>query len=90
MEVRPLRSALKRLRSWITGKRKDQSPWTRAEIHAVQVGLVFEGMDKEAVEQSCVVLVEKLARKGVKMGKCNADGEEEAKIGRWSRRLWYW
>ena len=44
-KVRPLRRALKGLRAWITGQRKDQSPGTRAEIPVVQVDPSFEGMD---------------------------------------------
>ncbi|XP_022877985.1 5'-adenylylsulfate reductase 3, chloroplastic-like isoform X2 [Olea europaea var. sylvestris] len=44
-KVRPLRMALKGLRAWITGQRKDQSPGTRSEIPIVQVDPVFEGMD---------------------------------------------
>lgn len=44
-KVRPLRRALKGLRAWITGQRKDQSPGTRSEIPIVQVDPVFEGMD---------------------------------------------
>lgn len=36
-KVRPLRRALKGLRAWITGKRKDQSPGTRANVPIVQV-----------------------------------------------------
>ncbi|KAL7088658.1 hypothetical protein ACP275_13G141400 [Erythranthe tilingii] len=44
-KVRPLRKALKGLRAWITGQRKDQSPGTRSEIPVVQVDPVFEGMD---------------------------------------------
>ncbi|KAF3453447.1 hypothetical protein FNV43_RR03887 [Rhamnella rubrinervis] len=44
-KVRPLRRALKGLRSWITGQRKDQSPGTRAEIPVVQVDPSFEGKD---------------------------------------------
>ncbi|KAL6330582.1 hypothetical protein AAG906_040513 [Vitis piasezkii] len=44
-KVRPLRKALKGLRAWITGQRKDQSPGTRAEIPVVQVDPTFEGMD---------------------------------------------
>ncbi|XP_057963280.1 5'-adenylylsulfate reductase 1, chloroplastic-like [Malania oleifera] len=42
-KVRPLRRALKGLRAWITGQRKDQSPGTRAEIPVVQVDPSFEG-----------------------------------------------
>ncbi|KAB1215181.1 5'-adenylylsulfate reductase 3, chloroplastic [Morella rubra] len=44
-KVRPLRRALKGLRAWITGQRKDQSPGTRAEIPVVQVDPSFEGMN---------------------------------------------
>ncbi|BBH02005.1 APS reductase 3, partial [Prunus dulcis] len=44
-KVRPLRRALKGLRAWITGQRKDQSPGTRAEIPIVQVDPSFEGID---------------------------------------------
>uniref|UniRef100_A0A1J3IUH5 adenylyl-sulfate reductase (glutathione) n=1 Tax=Noccaea caerulescens TaxID=107243 RepID=A0A1J3IUH5_NOCCA len=44
-KVRPLRRALKGLRAWITGQRKDQSPGTRSEIPVVEVDPVFEGLD---------------------------------------------
>ncbi|XP_077243677.1 5'-adenylylsulfate reductase 2, chloroplastic-like [Tasmannia lanceolata] len=44
-KVRPLRRALKGLRAWITGQRKDQSPGTRAHIPVVQVDPSFEGVD---------------------------------------------
>ncbi|KAL5066306.1 hypothetical protein RYX36_028043 [Vicia faba] len=44
-KVRPLRRALKGLRAWITGQRKDQSPGTRSQIPVVQVDPVFEGID---------------------------------------------
>ncbi|XP_068643014.1 5'-adenylylsulfate reductase 3, chloroplastic-like [Aristolochia californica] len=44
-KVRPLRRALKGLRAWITGQRKDQSPGTRAHIPVVQVDPSFEGLD---------------------------------------------
>ncbi|KAI3765225.1 hypothetical protein L2E82_15253 [Cichorium intybus] len=44
-KVRPLRRALKGLRAWITGQRKDQSPGTRSEVPVVQVDPVFEGLD---------------------------------------------
>uniref|UniRef100_A0A7N0TZT7 adenylyl-sulfate reductase (glutathione) n=1 Tax=Kalanchoe fedtschenkoi TaxID=63787 RepID=A0A7N0TZT7_KALFE len=44
-KVRPLRRALKGLRAWITGQRKDQSPGTRAEVPVVQVDPVFEGLE---------------------------------------------
>ncbi|XP_020251244.1 probable 5'-adenylylsulfate reductase 1, chloroplastic, partial [Asparagus officinalis] len=44
-KVRPLRRALKGLRAWITGQRKDQSPGTHAQIPVVQVDPSFEGLD---------------------------------------------
>ncbi|KAM3250128.1 5'-adenylylsulfate reductase 3, chloroplastic [Capsicum chacoense] len=44
-KVRPLRRALKGLRAWITGQRKDQSPGTRSEVPVVQVDPSFEGLD---------------------------------------------
>ncbi|GFP91968.1 5'-adenylylsulfate reductase 1 chloroplastic [Phtheirospermum japonicum] len=44
-KVKPLRRALKGLRAWITGQRKDQSPGTRSEVPVVQVDPVFEGLD---------------------------------------------
>jgi adenylyl-sulfate reductase (glutathione) len=44
-KVRPLRRALKGLRAWITGQRKDQSPGTRSEIPVVQVDPAFEGLE---------------------------------------------
>jgi adenylyl-sulfate reductase (glutathione) len=44
-KVRPLKRALKGLRAWITGQRKDQSPGTRSEIPVVQVDPAFEGID---------------------------------------------
>ena len=47
-KVRPLRRALKGLRAWITGQRKDQSPGTRASIPLVQVDPSFEGLDSGA------------------------------------------
>ncbi|XP_051135240.1 5'-adenylylsulfate reductase 3, chloroplastic-like isoform X2 [Andrographis paniculata] len=43
-KVKPLRRALKGLRAWITGQRKDQSPGTRSEIPVLQVDPVFEGL----------------------------------------------
>ncbi|RWR88475.1 adenosine 5' phosphosulfate reductase [Cinnamomum micranthum f. kanehirae] len=44
-KVRPLRRALKGLKAWITGQRKDQSPGTRASIPVVQVDPAFEGIE---------------------------------------------
>ncbi|KAJ6853344.1 5'-adenylylsulfate reductase 3, chloroplastic-like isoform X1 [Iris pallida] len=43
-KVRPLRKALRGLKAWITGQRKDQSPGTRAHIPIVQVDPSFEGV----------------------------------------------
>jgi adenylyl-sulfate reductase (glutathione) len=40
-KVRPLKRALKGLRAWITGQRKDQSPGTRANVPIVQVCFVL-------------------------------------------------
>ncbi|CAA6658185.1 unnamed protein product [Spirodela intermedia] len=37
--------ALRGLRAWITGQRKDQSPGTRASVPVVQVDPSFEGME---------------------------------------------
>lgn len=47
-KVRPLRRALKGLKAWITGQRKDQSSATRAHIPIVQIDPSFEGMDPTA------------------------------------------
>ncbi|KAJ6837914.1 putative 5'-adenylylsulfate reductase 1, chloroplastic [Iris pallida] len=47
-KVRPLRKALRGLRAWITGQRKDQSPGTRAHIPVVQVDPSFEGLERGA------------------------------------------
>lgn len=44
-KVRALQVALKGLRGWITGSRKDQSPGTRSVIPVVQVDPVFQGLD---------------------------------------------
>jgi len=44
-KVRPLRKALKGLRAWITGQRKDQSPGTRLDTPVVQVDPLFEVID---------------------------------------------
>ncbi|KAL3627466.1 aspartic proteinase precursor [Castilleja foliolosa] len=44
-KVKPLRRALKGLRAWITGQRKDQSPGTRSEVPVVQIDPAFEGLD---------------------------------------------
>ncbi|PHT82876.1 hypothetical protein T459_11319 [Capsicum annuum] len=44
-KVRSLKRALKVLRAWITGQRKDQSAGTRSEIPIVQIDPSFEGLD---------------------------------------------
>lgn len=44
-KVRPLRRALKGLKAWITGQRKDQSPGTRSNVPVVQEDPAFEGLD---------------------------------------------
>ncbi|KAL6979654.1 adenylyl-sulfate reductase (glutathione) [Sarracenia purpurea var. burkii] len=44
-KVGPLKRALKGLRAWITGQRKDQSPGTRADVPVVQLDPSFEGID---------------------------------------------
>ncbi|KAM3394252.1 hypothetical protein P3S68_003254 [Capsicum galapagoense] len=44
-KVRSLKRALKVLRAWITGQRKDQSAGTLSEIPIVQIDPSFEGLD---------------------------------------------
>lgn len=44
-KVKPLKRALKGLRAWITGQRRDQSPGTRATVPTVQVDPSFEGLE---------------------------------------------
>lgn len=44
-KVRPLKRALKGLKAWITGQRRDQSPGTRSNIPIVQIDPSFEGPD---------------------------------------------
>lgn len=44
-KVKPLKRALKGLKAWITGQRRDQSPGTRANVPIVQVDPSFEGLD---------------------------------------------
>lgn len=50
-KVRPLRRALKGLRAWITGQRKDQSPGTRANVPIVQV--FFLHHEPRSYKDSC-------------------------------------
>jgi adenylyl-sulfate reductase (glutathione) len=57
-KVRPLRRALKGLRAWITGQRKDQSPGTRSEIPVVQVDPSFEGLNGNLVKWNPVANVD--------------------------------
>ncbi|KAL9687039.1 hypothetical protein QQ045_031435 [Rhodiola kirilowii] len=57
-KVRPLRRALKGLRAWITGQRKDQSPCTRSEVPVVQVDPVFEGIAGGLVKWNTVANVD--------------------------------
>jgi phosphoadenosine phosphosulfate reductase len=49
-KVEPLTRALKPLKAWITGQRRDQSPGTRAEIPVVQVDPTFGSADKPLVK----------------------------------------
>ncbi|MCO5587024.1 hypothetical protein L7F22_040969 [Adiantum nelumboides] len=44
-KVKPLRRALKGLKAWITGQRRDQSPGTRSNVPIVQIDSSFEGLD---------------------------------------------
>lgn len=49
-KVEPLMRALKPLRAWVTGQRKDQSPGTRAEIPVVQQDPTFGAADRPLVK----------------------------------------
>lgn len=44
-KVKPLKRALRGLKAWITGQRRDQSPGTRANVPTVQIDPSFEGLD---------------------------------------------
>lgn len=44
-KVKPLKRALRGLKAWITGQRRDQSPGTRANVPTVQIDSSFEGLD---------------------------------------------
>lgn len=44
-KVQPLKRALRGLKAWITGVRKDQSPGTRANVPAAQIDPAFEGLE---------------------------------------------
>ena len=49
-KVEPLSRALKPLRAWITGQRKDQSPGTRAAIPVVQLDPTFSSVERPLVK----------------------------------------
>ncbi len=49
-KVEPLVRALKPLRAWVTGQRKDQSPGTRADIPVVQQDPSFGAPDRPLVK----------------------------------------
>jgi phosphoadenosine phosphosulfate reductase len=49
-KVEPLGRALKPLRAWITGQRKDQSPGTRADVPVVQLDRTFGSPDRPLVK----------------------------------------
>jgi phosphoadenosine phosphosulfate reductase len=49
-KVEPLVRALKPLKAWVTGQRKDQSPGTRAEIPVVQLDPTFGSAEKPLVK----------------------------------------
>ena len=49
-KVEPLQRALRPLRAWITGQRRDQSPGTRAAVPVVQVDPTFGSDDRPLVK----------------------------------------
>jgi len=49
-KVEPLRRALSSLDAWITGQRRDQSPWTRNELPTVQIDSTHSTPDHELVK----------------------------------------
>ena len=49
-KVEPLVRALKPLRSWVTGQRRDQSPGTRADVPVVQVDPTFGSPERTLVK----------------------------------------
>ncbi|HYD47326.1 MAG TPA: phosphoadenylyl-sulfate reductase [Terriglobales bacterium] len=49
-KVEPLVRALKPLKAWVTGQRRDQSPGTRAEIPVVQLDPTFGSVEKPLVK----------------------------------------
>jgi phosphoadenosine phosphosulfate reductase len=49
-KVEPLVRALKPLKAWVTGQRRDQSPGTRAEVPVVQLDPTFGAPDRPLVK----------------------------------------
>jgi phosphoadenosine phosphosulfate reductase len=49
-KVEPLVRALKPLKAWITGQRRDQSPGTRAEVPVVQLDPTFGSPERQLVK----------------------------------------
>jgi len=49
-KVEPLVRALKPLKAWVTGQRKDQSPGTRADIPVVQLDSTFGSAERPLVK----------------------------------------
>jgi phosphoadenosine phosphosulfate reductase len=49
-KVEPLVRALKPLKAWVTGQRKDQSPGTRADIPVVQIDPTFGSAERTLVK----------------------------------------
>jgi len=49
-KVEPLVRALKPLRAWITGQRRDQSPGTRAEVPVIQMDPTFGSPERPLVK----------------------------------------
>src|SRR5207245_2779814 len=49
-KVEPLKRALRTLDAWVTGQRRDQSPWTRAEVPVIQTDPTFSSSDRELIK----------------------------------------
>ena len=49
-KVEPLRRALKPLKAWVTGQRKDQSPGTRTAVPVIQLDLTFGTPERPLVK----------------------------------------
>jgi phosphoadenosine phosphosulfate reductase len=54
-KVEPLARALKPLRAWVTGQRRDQSPGTRAEVPVVQIDLTFGSSERSLLKFNPIV-----------------------------------